>query len=47
MDRRPALVIFFCAFLAALGSKVVAWDAVLVLVVVFAGAVFFAKQVSP
>lgn len=41
------ICIFICTILAALGSKLVTWNAVLVLIVVFVGAVAFAKRGSP
>lgn len=38
--------LFFFIFLAALGSKHVTWDAVAVVAIVFAAAIFFAKAGS-
>lgn len=58
MSRRPLvnlfdvagitmIGIFLAAFLAIAGGKHISWDIVLVFAVVFAGALFFAKQGSP
>jgi len=58
MSNRPLLNLFdvagiamicviVCTILAGLGSKLVTWDAVLVLIVVFAGTAFFAKRGVP
>ena len=41
------LCILIAAVLAALGSKLITWGVVAVIGVVFAGAVFFAKQGAP
>lgn len=39
--------VFIAAVLAALGSKSITWGVVVVIGVVFAGAVFFAKRGAP
>ena len=39
--------LFFFVFLALAGSRLVTWDVVLVVAVVFAAAIFFAKRGAP
>jgi hypothetical protein len=41
------LSVVIAAVLAALGSKLITWGVVVVIGVVFAGAVFFAKRGAP
>lgn len=41
------LCVFISALLAALGSKLITWGVVVVIVVLFVAAVFFAKRGAP